>query len=151
MEIQIKKNHPDAVIPKYAHGSNEDVGMDLVSIESGVLKPDDYRLFKTGISIALPPGRAGRIAPRSGLAYKHGVTVLNADGVIDPGYRGDVGVILINHGEKIFSVAKGDRIAQLIVHKYDKVEWNIVDDLDESKRDTGGFGSTDKGDGNNET
>ncbi len=118
--------------------------MDLVSIESSRLYPGEFKLFKTGIAIELPPYYMGRIAPRSGLAYKHGITVLNADGVIDPGYRGEIGVILINHGITPYRVKKGDRIAQLIVEEYEPVEWNIVDGLGDTVRGGGGFGHTGK-------
>lgn len=142
MKINIKRLHPNAIPPKYAHGSEEDAGMDLFSIESGVLQPGEYRLFKTGIAIALPSGYMAKVAPRSGLALKYGVTVLNAEGTVDSGYRGDVGVILINHGKEPFEVNKGDRIAQMIVEKYEQVEWNVVSDLDDTSRNDGGFGSS---------
>ena len=143
MKINITKLHKDAVIPKYSHGFKEDAAMDLVSVETSILYPGEFTLFKTGIAIELPPYSMGRIAPRSGLAYDHGITVLNADGVIDPAYRGDVGVILINHGYAPYRVEKGDRIAQLIVERYEPVEWNVVYELDEDTgRGSGGFGHT---------
>ncbi|WP_027339203.1 dUTP diphosphatase [Halonatronum saccharophilum] len=142
MKIRIKKLDAEAKLPKYQHGSNEDAGMDLYSIEEGVIGPGEYKLFKTGIAISLPVGYAGFVNPRSGLALKYGVTVLNADGVIDPGYRGEIGIVLINHGKEEFKVNKGDRIAQLIVQKYERVQWEIADDLSDSKRGEGGYGHT---------
>jgi len=142
MEIKIKRLDKEAILPKYQHGANEDVGMDLHSIESGILKTGEYKLFKTGIAISLPVGYAGFVNPRSGLALKHGITVLNADGVIDPGYRGEIGILLINHGQEEFKINKGDRIAQLIIQKYEEVEWKEVDELSDSKRGQGGYGHT---------
>ena len=144
MEINIKRLHPNAVPPKYSHGSSQDAGMDLRTIEEGVLQPGEHKLFKTGIAISLPQNFMGKVAPRSGLAYKHGVTVLNGEGTIDPSYRGDVGVVLINHGNEPYTVNKGDRIAQLIVEEYEQVEWNIVDELDDTVRGANGYGSTGK-------
>ncbi|GAB6098837.1 dUTP diphosphatase [Halanaerocella petrolearia] len=142
MKMKIKKLDPAAVIPKYQHGSSEDAGMDLCSIEAGTLEPGDYKLFKTGIAIALPEGYAGFVHPRSGLALRHGITVLNAPGTIDPGYRGEIGIVLINHGQQTFQVKEGDRIAQLVVQEYEQVEWEVVNDLDDTKRGTGGYGHT---------
>ena len=142
MEIEIKRLDEEAVLPRYSHGSQEDAGMDLCSIEAGTLAPGEYKLFKTGIAISLPAGYAGFVNPRSGLALKHGVTVLNADGVVDPGYRGELGVVLINHGSEEFEVKPGDRIAQLVVQKYEAVEWKEVDELSETERGAGGYGHT---------
>ena len=144
MEIKIKRLTLGAVPPEYSHGNKEDAGMDLRTIESYTLQPGESKLFKTGIAISLPSGYMGKVAPRSGLACKHSVTVLNAEGTIDPSYRGDVGVILINHGDAPYEVNKGDRIAQLIVEKYEQIEWSIVDELDDTVRGEGGFGHTGK-------
>lgn len=141
MKIQIKRLDKSIPLPEYQH-YGEDAGLDLLSSENAVLKAGEYRLIKTGIKIAIPRGFGGFIYPRSGLALKHGITVLNADGVIDPGYRGEVGVILINHGEANFEINKGDRIAQLIIHKTQAIEWDEVEDLSGSNRGTGGFGHT---------
>ncbi|MCK8816468.1 dUTP diphosphatase [Natroniella sulfidigena] len=141
MKIKIKRLDKSLPLPNYQH-LGEDAGLDLYSRETGVLEPGEYRLFKTGIAISLPRGYAGFVNPRSGLALKHGVTVLNADGVIDPGYRGEIGVVLINHGTEDFEVVKGDRIAQLIVQQYEEVEWEEVEQLDDSKRGSGGYGHT---------
>ena len=98
----------------------------------------------TGLKVAVPENYAGFVYPRSGLALDEGVTVLNADGVIDPGYRGEVGVLLINHGQSEFKIKKGDRIAQLIVQRVEEVEWEEVDKLSRSERGEGGFGHTGK-------
>ncbi|ADL13089.1 dUTP diphosphatase [Acetohalobium arabaticum] len=141
MEIEIKRLDDSLPLPEYKH-RGEDAGMDLYSREEGVLKPGKYGLFKTGIAIALPRGYAGFINPRSGLAVDYGVTVLNADGVIDPGYRGEIGVPLINHGAEEFKVKKKTRIAQLVVQKYEEVEWKEVEELSTTDRGEGGFGHT---------
>lgn len=142
MKLKIKKLDPAAVIPQYQHGSVEDAGMDLCSIEEGVLAPGEYSLFKTGIAIALPTGYMGKVCPRSGLALNQGVTVLNAEGTIDPAFRGEIGVILVNQGQKPYKVNKGDRIAQLIIEKYERVEWDVVEKLNNTDRGDGGFGHT---------
>ena len=128
-------------LPDYQH-YGEDAGIDLISAESIELISGDYKLIKTGLKIAIPQGYGGFVYPRSGLALKHGITVLNADGVIDSGYRGEIGVLLINHGKKDFKINKGDRIAQLIIHKVFNIEWEEIEDLDESTRGSGGFGHT---------
>ncbi len=143
MKIKIERLDKGLELPAYEH-IGEDVGMDLKSREDTVLKPGEYKIVKTGIKIAIPEGYAGYVNPRSGLAYKKGITVLNSDGVIDPGYRGEVGVILINHSQNDFEIERGDRIAQLIVEKYEIVEWEEVESLDETVRGAGGFGHTGK-------
>jgi dUTP pyrophosphatase len=143
VKIKVERVDKDLELPAYEH-IGEDVGMDLKSRESTVLESGEYKIVKTGIKIAIPEGYAGYVNPRSGLAYKKGITVLNSDGVIDPGYRGEVGVILINHSDEDFKIERGDRIAQLIVEKYEVVEWEEVDDLDETVRGAGGFGHTGK-------
>jgi len=141
MKIDVKKMDEDVKLPKYQH-YGEDCGMDLMSRYEYTLKPGEYKLIKTGIKIAIPQGYGGFVYPRSGLALKKGITVLNADGVIDPGYRGELGVILINHSSKEFNINKNDRIAQLIIHKTFEIEWEEVNELNESTRDVGGFGHT---------
>ncbi|SJZ31675.1 dUTP diphosphatase [Selenihalanaerobacter shriftii] len=141
MKIKIKRLDDSISLPEYKH-PGEDVGLDLCSREEGVLEPGEYRMFKTGIAIELPRGYAGFVNPRSGLAVNYGVTVLNADGVIDPGYRGEIGVPLINHGKESFRVNKGARIAQLIIQKYEEVRWEEVDELSNTVRGEGGFGHT---------
>jgi dUTP pyrophosphatase len=121
-------------------------GMDLrANIDAPVvLQPGDRALIPTGIKMALPDGYEAQIRPRSGLAYKHGITVLNSPGTIDADYRGDVGVLLINHGREAFTVEDGMRVAQMVVAQYSLFEWESVEDLDETARGAGGFGSTGK-------
>ena len=143
MEIRIKKMGEDVKLPKYQH-FGEDCGMDLRSRYEYILKPGEYKLIKTGLKLAIPEGYGGFVYPRSGLALKKGITVLNADGVIDPGYRGELGVILINHSDQEFKINKDDRIAQLIIHKVYPIEWQEVDSLTDSNRSEGGFGHTGK-------
>lgn len=128
--------------PFYA--TSQSAGMDLTAaIETDVtLLPGARACIPTGIGIALPDGYEAQVRPRSGLALKNGVTTLNAPGTIDADYRGEIGVILINHGQEAFTVTPGMRIAQLVVAPYVQVSWEICDDLDETKRGTGGFGST---------
>jgi dUTP pyrophosphatase len=127
-------------VPKYATAG--DAGADLVSVEDVRIASHQRVLVKTGIKIAIPEGYVGLVHPRSGLALKHGITVLNAPGTIDAGYRGEVGVILLNTGSLDFEVKAGDRIAQLVIQKVETAEFKIVDALIESDRGEGGFGST---------
>ena len=126
--------------------TSQSAGMDLrANIDAPVvLQPGDRALIPTGIKIALPDGYEAQIRPRSGLAYKHGITVLNSPGTIDADYRGDVGVLLINHGREVFTVEDGMRVAQMVVAQYSQFEWESVEDLDETARGAGGFGSTGK-------
>jgi len=126
--------------------TDQSAGMDLrANIPNTiVLQPGERALVSTGISMALPEGYEAQIRPRSGLAYKFGVTVLNSPGTIDADYRGDIGVLLINHGKKAFAIEDGMRIAQLVVAKYTQFNWNEVEDLTITERGSGGFGSTGK-------
>jgi dUTP pyrophosphatase len=126
--------------PNYANAG--DAGCDLKSDEDLVLAAGEIRLVKTGLKISIPSGVVGMVCPRSGLAMKHGVTVLNAPGIVDSGYRGDVGVILINAGTEDFEIKAGDRIAQLVFVPYLVASWYPVVELNESERGSGGFGST---------
>jgi len=141
MEIKAERVNKDIELPKYQH-FGEDAGLDLHAAEELTIKSGEYKLIKTGLKIAVPKGYAAFVYPRSGLALKKGVTVLNADGVIDSGYRGEVGVILINHGAEDFNVNFNDRIAQLIIQQVNTIEWNEVESLSESQRGEGGFGHT---------
>ncbi len=132
-------------LPSYA--TMQSAGMDLTAAleEALELGPGERALIPTGLSIALPLGFEAQIRPRSGLAINHGVTVLNTPGTIDADYRGEIKVILINHGQEPFTVQRGMRIAQMVVERFTHVNWEIVSDLDEnSERGTGGFGSTGK-------
>ncbi len=141
MQIRIRKVHPAAILPAYAHGPTEDAGMDLCSVEDSVLEPGVPRLVPTGLTIEIPSGYEAQVRPRSGLALKHAITMPNAPGTIDPGYRGEVRVILLNLGREPYAVRAGDRIAQMIVTKYEAVDW-AEEDLAESVRGAGGFGSS---------
>ena len=130
--------------PKYA--TSESAGADLrANIDTEiVLEPMQRVLVPTGIKMALPSGYEGQVRPRSGLAYKHGITVLNAPGTIDEDYRGDVGVILVNLSKEAYTIKPGERIAQLVVAKYEQVHFQDSDFLTETSRGEGGFGSTGK-------
>lgn len=139
MRIRIKKIHVDAILPSYAHGPGEDAGMDLRAIERVVLSPGMAQGVGTGIAIELPPGYEAQVRPRSGMALKHAITV--NFGTIDPGYRGEIRVVMFNLGRADYAVEKGDRIAQLIVSKYQGVDWE-EGELGGSERGEGGFGSS---------
>jgi dUTP pyrophosphatase len=128
------------MLPHYAQAG--DAGADLRSAEAFTLVTGERRLVKTGISIALQDGFVGLVHPRSGLALKHGVTVLNAPGTVDAGYRGEIMVTLINHGAEAFVVSKGDRIAQLVVQEVYRAKFIAVDSLPGSDRGQSGFGSS---------
>lgn len=119
-------------------------GMDLRAniLESITLKPLERVVIKTGLFMALPQGMEAQIRPRSGLAAKHGISVLNAPGTIDADYRGEVGVILVNLSNQDFTINDGDRIAQMVIAKFEQIQWQEVHILDETERGTGGFGST---------
>ncbi len=140
MELRIKRLKPAAVLPSYAHPG--DAGLDLHSAEDAVIAPGEWRSVPTGIAIELPAGTEGQVRPRSGLARSHGVTVLNAPGTIDEGYRGEVAVLLVNHGSSPFHVTIGARIAQLVVQQRLTVTVIETADLSETARGSGGFGST---------
>jgi len=129
-------------LPKY--GTEHSAGMDLeAAIDMPVtLKPGERAIVPTGLAIALPAGYEAQIRPRSGLAAKNGVTVLNTPGTIDADYRGEIKVILVNLGTEPFTVERGMRIAQMVIAAYSRVDWNAVDTLDETARGEGGFGST---------
>lgn len=138
--MRIKRLQPHAILPAYAHPG--DAGLDLFSAVSVAIEPGESRLIATGIAIELPPGIEAQVRPRSGLALKHGVTVLNTPGTIDSGYRGEVGVILINHGRSRFEVHQGMKIAQMVIASCLTVDVEDVPELDDSARGQGGFGST---------
>ncbi|MFM1905959.1 MAG: hypothetical protein RIT32_755 [Actinomycetota bacterium] len=141
MLILVKKLVPDVPMPSFAHPG--DAGADLVSTEQLELKPGERALVPTGISIALPAGLVAYVVPRSGLAIKHGVTVLNAPGTIDAGYRGEIKVPLINlDPSNSFTINRFDRIAQLTIHQLAEVRFVLAETLPDSDRGDGGFGST---------
>ncbi|HUI81237.1 MAG TPA: dUTP diphosphatase [Bryobacteraceae bacterium] len=141
MRIAIHRLHPDAVLPAYAHGPQEDAGMDLHAVVRVTLDPGLPQVVPTGIAIELPPGYEAQVRPRSGLALKHGITLPNAPATIDPGYRGEIRVILLNLGPQPYTIEAGDRIAQMIIARYEAVEWTERE-LTDSRRGVGGFGSS---------
>jgi dUTP pyrophosphatase len=128
------------------HKTHASAGVDLQANldEPITLQPGKRALIKTGLFIALPDGYEAQVRPRSGLALKHGITVLNTPGTIDADYRGEIGVILINLGEEPFEIKDGERIAQLVVAKHERIDWQLVNNLQETTRGAGGFGSTGK-------
>lgn len=138
-QVKINKISNNAIIP--TRGSTKAAGYDLYSTENYVLKPEERKLFKTGLSMEIPSGLYGRIAPRSGLAFKHGLDVLA--GVIDEDYRGEIGVILINLGNEDKSIVVNDKIAQIIFENYNEVNFVESSKLEETSRGSGGYGSTD--------
>ncbi len=141
MQIPIQLLNERASLPRYAHGPDEDAGLDLCATESVVLEPGVPALVATGLAIELPPGYEAQIRPRSGLALKHAITVPNAPATIDPGYRGEIRVILLNLGRQAYQVQTGDRIAQMVIARYENVEWDLSE-LSQSERGTSGFGSS---------
>lgn len=141
LSIQILMLDPELEPPSYAHPG--DAGADLRARESFTLGPGERMLVPTGVAVALPEGYVGLVHPRSGLATKHGITVVNAPGTVDAGYRGEIKVTLLNtdlHASMTFE--RGDRIAQLVIQRVERAVFVPVDSLDESARGTGGFGST---------
>ena len=141
--LKIKRMHKNAKIPFYAKPG--DAGMDLCSVASYLINPHERVLVATGWAVEVPLGYEMQIRPRSGLALKEGITVLNTPGTIDSGYRNEIGVILQNHSNKPYQVNEGDRIAQAVIKKVETVQILEVDELSSSERGKGGFGSTGKG------
>jgi dUTP pyrophosphatase len=134
-----KSNNP---LPKYQ--TKQSAGVDLCAFLSSdlVLKPNDRRLIGTGLHIALPDGYEGQIRPRSGLAFKHGITIINSPGTIDADYRGEIKIALINHSNEDFVIKSGDRIAQMVISKYEQISFSLTESLDETERGEGGYGHT---------
>ena len=141
VKVLIKRLDPEVPLPMYAKGG--DAGADIVSAVDITLAPGERALVPTGISIALPDGYVALVHPRSGLAIKHGVTMVNAPGTVDAGYRGELKLILINHDRsESVSFKRGDRVAQLVIQQVERAEFIEVQDLPGSGRGTDGFGST---------
>jgi dUTP pyrophosphatase len=140
LPVKIKRLVPAARIPKYEHPG--DAGADLVAVVACTILPQQWFAVPTGLSAEIPIGFELQVRPHSGLAFKKGVTVLNAPGTIDAGYRGEIKVILINHGSAPFEIQPGDKIAQLVVARVVFGEFAEATELDETARGTGGFGST---------
>ncbi|MGI6307874.1 MAG: dUTP diphosphatase [Dethiobacteria bacterium] len=132
----------DLPLPGYA--TKHSAGIDLFAAVEGrtLLNPGEIKLIPTGLALAIPPGYEGQVRPRSGLAIKHGVTVLNSPGTIDADYRGEIKVILINLGDNPYFIQRGERIAQLVIQALVRIEWQEVEELPLSGRDAGGFGHT---------
>ncbi|WP_345941400.1 dUTP diphosphatase [Nesterenkonia sp. E16_10] len=141
ISVPLKQLDPGLDPPRYAHPG--DAGADLLTAEDFTLEPGERRLVPTGIALALPQGWVGLVHPRSGLAVRHGITVVNAPGTVDAGYRGEIKVCLLNTDRsETVHFARGDRIAQLLLQKVEQAEFTLVDDLETSDRGAGGFGST---------
>ena len=141
--IQKTENNKNLPLPTYMTSGSAGVDLYAAIDDELILKPGERMLIPTGIKVALPPGYEAQIRPRSGLAIKFGITLLNSPGTIDSDYRGEIKVILVNLGDKGFKVKPEDRIAQMIVQKYQQVEFVEIDELPSTDRDEGGFGHTD--------
>ena len=141
MEIKII-NKSNNKLPEYE--TENSAGMDLRAFVNGevIIKPGERKIIGTGLYIELPPGYEAQIRPRSGLALKKGITVLNSPGTIDADYRGEIGVILINHSDQDVSIQPGERICQMVINRYEKAKWKLMDALSETQRGSGGFGHT---------
>lgn len=144
VDIGLRRLPHGAGLPLPGYATAGSVGMDLMAAVEAeiVLAPGERRLVPTGVAIALPAGYEAQVRPRSGLALKHGVTVLNSPGTIDADYRGEIGVILVNLGAEPFAIARGDRVAQLVVAPVARAAWRESDTLSDSGRGASGFGST---------
>ncbi|GEK57153.1 hypothetical protein CHL76_02355 [Marinococcus halophilus] len=141
MKVQIKKLHEDAIVP--TQNFEKDVGVDVSTVEEGTLQPNERKVFKLGLAFKPERGYEMQIRPRSGIASKKGVTVLNSPATIEPTFRGNVGVLLYNAGSEPFHVKKGSRIAQAVFKEYEEnVDVEVVDDLDETSRGSKGWGSS---------
>ncbi|UUX52100.1 dUTP diphosphatase [Nisaea acidiphila] len=147
VDVKVRRLPHGADLPLPAYQTADSAGMDLLAAieDEVVIAPGERTLIPTGLAIALPPGYEGQVRPRSGLALKHGVTQVNTPGTVDADYRGEVGVVLINHGNEPFTVTRGMRIAQMVVAPVIQARWNEVTELDETERGGGGFGSTGTG------
>ena len=143
IQVPVQNDSPNA-LPFYA--TKASAGVDLKAVLDGpvTLKPLERSVIRTGLKIALPEGFEAQVRPRSGLAAKFGITVLNAPGTIDADYRGEIGVILVNLSNEEFTIQPGERIAQLVLARYEQIEWQITESLSETERGEGGFGSTGK-------
>lgn len=146
MRIPIKKLPNGANLPLPEYASEQSAGLDLIAAISSplILKPEQRELIPCGIALALPEGYEAQIRPRSGLSYKYGVTVLNAPGTVDADYRGEIKVLLINHGEQPFTIEHGMRIAQMVIAPYSQITWHETNNLNETNPNDrgGGFGSS---------
>lgn len=142
MTVKVKRGAGYSGIPLPSYATSGSAGVDLRASEAAVITSGEFAAVGTGLSVEIPPGYEGQVRPRSGLAAKHGVTVLNAPGTIDSDYRGEIRVILINHGKDAFTVSPGDRIAQMVFAPVARALLAETEDLSDSERSAGGFGST---------
>lgn len=144
LKVQVKRLSHGMDLPLPAYMSKHAAGMDIYAAVNPevVIPPGEWRLVPTGISVALPDGYEAQVRPRSGLALKSGVSILNTPGTVDADYRGEVGVILMNHSKENLVIRRGDRIAQMIINKIERIEFEEVSKLPESERSSGGFGHT---------
>lgn len=140
VRIEVVRSDPGVALPVYAREG--DAGLDVAAAATVTLEPGGRELVPTGLRVAIPAGYAGLVMPRSGLALRSGVTVLNAPGLIDSGYRGEIGVLLVNHGARTVVIQRGERIAQLVIQPVARAQLVEVRELPESRRGEGGFGST---------
>jgi dUTP pyrophosphatase len=141
MSLRVRRLHPDATLPTRAHAG--DAGLDLYALDGATLGPGERASLGTGIAVEIPPGRAGLVLPRSGLAHRHGIALVNAPGLIDSGYRGELRVLLLNTDRaESCEILRGDRIAQLVLVAIDAPGVVVVDELELSERAAGGFGSS---------
>ncbi|MFC2174518.1 dUTP diphosphatase [archaeon] len=140
MRVFVKKIHPDAVIPAYAHEG--DAGVDLYAVEDTIVLAGERKLLPTGLQISFPEGFEAQIRPKSGLALKKGLSIVNTPGTIDAGYRGEVGVIAVNLSTDEIQITKGMKIAQMVFNKVEEAQFREVNELDPTLRGEGGFGST---------
>jgi len=145
IKLKFTKLHEEAVLPRYAHGSDEDAGMDLVAVADETISLGEVKAIRTGLAVELPKGYEAQVRSRSGLALKHGLFVLNAPGTIDPSYRGELCVIIAKFADpEPYQIRKGDRIAQLVIANYVQCDPVESKRLAGTKRGTGGLGSTGK-------
>ena len=144
VRVALRRVRPGSDLPLPRYMTSHAAGMDLHADIEGeaLLQPGERLLVPTGIAIALPDGYEAQIRPRSGLALRHGISLVNSPGTIDADYRGEIAVIVINHGAEPFHLRRGERIAQMVVARFSRVDWQEVDDLEETSRGAGGFGHT---------
>jgi len=142
IKVEVKRLAHGEGLALPAYATSGSAGMDVVSAEDVTIAPGARHAVATGLSVAIPQGFEIQVRPRSGLAFKHGITVPNTPGTIDSDYRGELKVLLINHGSEDFAIARGDRVAQLVLAPVVQAEWSEVDELDATQRGAGGFGST---------
>lgn len=142
VKIKVLEEKLGSKVPKYATAQSAGVDIRAAIAEDVILKSGEVKIIPTGIALAIPAGFEAQVRPRSGLAAKHGVTVLNTPGTIDSDYRGEIKAILINHGKEDFTITNGMRIAQVIFARHEQANFELTEDLDDTDRGTGGFGST---------